>query len=155
VPIHEHLVAQGFLDYVRAKGKGPLFANSAPATADGGAEGSAPADRDITHPKRSQADKVRGRLSAWVRSIGVTDKEVGPTHGWRHTFKQIADRNGISDRVSDAITGHVPQTEGRKYGAPTLEDMVEALKRFPRYKIDDCLPVTVNSSTGSLLTAME
>jgi integrase len=133
VPIHEHLVAQGFFDYARAKGKGPLFYSSAPTTADGGAEGS-----DITHPKRSQADKVRGKLSAWVRSsVGITDKEVGPTHGWRHTFKQRVDRHGISERVSDAITGHVPLTTGRKYGAPTLPDMAEALNRFPRYEIGD------------------
>jgi integrase len=71
-----------------------------------------------------------------VRSIGVADKEASPTHGWRHTFKQIADRHGISDRVSDAITGHAPPTEGRAYGAPTLEDMANALRQFPRYKID-------------------
>jgi hypothetical protein len=71
-----------------------------------------------------------------VRSIGVADKEASPTHGWRHTFKQIADRHGISDRVSDAITGHAPPTQGRAYGAPTLEDMANALKLFPRYKVD-------------------
>jgi integrase len=70
-------------------------------------------------------------------SVGITDKEVGPTHGWRHTFKQRVDRHGISERVSDAITGHVPLTTGRKYGAPTLADMAEALKRFPRYEIGD------------------
>jgi integrase len=128
VPIHEHLIAQGFLAYVKVKGKGPLFYNPAPTDAIAA---------DLAHPKRPRADMVRGSLGAWVRTIGITDKEVGPTHGWRHSFKQIADRNGISDRVSDAITGHVPPTEGRKYGAPTLEDMAEALKRFPRYKIDD------------------
>jgi hypothetical protein len=62
-------------------------------------------------------------------------RATSPTHGWRHTFKQIADRQGISDRVSDAITGHAPLTEGRAYGAPTLEDMANALKHFPRYKV--------------------
>jgi hypothetical protein len=36
--------------------------------------------------------------------------------------------------VSDAITGHAPATIGRAYGAPTVEDMAEALKKFPRYK---------------------
>jgi integrase len=131
VPIHEHLIEQGFWTYARSKGKGSLFFNSAPAT------NVTEAGNDITHPKRSQADKVRGRVGAWVRfTIGIKDREVGPTHGWRHAFKQIADRHGISDRVSDAITGHAPPTEGRKYGAPTLEDLAKALEKFPRYKIE-------------------
>jgi len=127
VPIHEHLIAQGFLDYVRTKGRGPLFYN--PAATDA-------TDTDITNPKLRRAVLARNELGAWVRSIGITDKEVSPTHGWRHTFKQIAARHNISDRVSDAITGHAPPTEGRAYGAPTLEDKAKALKLFPRYKVD-------------------
>jgi integrase len=67
--------------------------------------------------------------------LGITDPEVGPTHGWRHTFKQIAEREGISEKMSDAITGHAAATVGRSYGAPTVEDMAEALKKFPRYVV--------------------
>jgi integrase len=126
VPIHEHLIEQGFLGYVQAKGSGPLFYN--PAATDA-------TDLDITNPKRSPPVAMRARLAKWIRSIGITDKEVSPTHGWRHTFKQTAARHSISDRVSDAITGHAPPTEGRAYGAPTLADMANALKLFPRYKV--------------------
>jgi integrase len=126
VPLHEHLIAQGFFEFVKSIGKGPLFYYAEQETST----------RDITNPKRSRAVQARNRLGEWVRSIGVTDKEASPTHGWRHTFKQIADRHRISDRVSDAITGHAPPTEGRAYGAPTLEDMANALQHFPRYKID-------------------
>jgi integrase len=86
VPLHEHLIAQGFLEYVKSKGKGPLFYNVAAEAAP----------REITNPKRSRAVQARNRLGEWVRSIGVDDKEVSPTHGWRHSFKQIADRCGIS-----------------------------------------------------------
>jgi hypothetical protein len=35
--------------------------------------------------------------------------------------------------MSDAITGHVPKNVARTYGPPTLADMAEAMKRFPRY----------------------
>jgi integrase len=126
VPLHEHLIAQGFLDFVNSKGKGPLFYYAEQAASA----------RDLTNPKPSRAVQARNHLGEWVRSIGVTDKEASPTHGWRHTFKQIADRHGISDRVSDAITGHAPPTQGRAYGAPTLEDLANALCHFPRYKID-------------------
>jgi integrase len=123
VPIHEHLIARGLLEFVRARGAGPLFYEP-----KGPSDASAPL-------KRSRPVYVRVSLGEWVRSIGITDPEVSPTHGWRHTFKQIADRCGISERMSDTITGHAPQSEGRKYGAPTLEDMAEAMKRFPRYKV--------------------
>jgi hypothetical protein len=134
VPLHEHLIAQGFLDYVRSKGRGPLFYNPAPAT-PAALNGSGTAD--ITHPKTPRAVQQRVHLGEWVRKgIGITDLEVSPTHAWRHTFKQLADRYGITDRVSDAITDHAPPTAGRAYGAPTLQDMADALKRFPRYKID-------------------
>jgi integrase len=132
VPIHEHLIAQGFLEYVKAKGMGPLFYN--PPRSNGSAI--ATADTDITRPKRSPSLSARDQLGKWVRSAtGVADNEVGPTHGWRHTFTQIAERNGIPERVLNAITGWASQTTGGRYGKPTLQGMAEALNRFPRYEV--------------------
>jgi integrase len=85
VPLHEHLIAQGFWTYARAKGTGPLFYNAAePEATDG---------RDITHPKRPRAVGVRSQLATWIRSIGIVDPEVSPNHGWRRTFLQIARRH--------------------------------------------------------------
>jgi integrase len=125
VPIHEHLIAQGFIEFVRAQGPGPLFYNVRSAVA---------AETDPLNPKQHPSSKTRGRLGTWVREeLGITDPEVGPTHGWRHTFKAKAARYGIDDGFSDGITGHKPPTVGRTYRAPTVEDMAEALKKFPRY----------------------
>jgi integrase len=126
VPIHEHIVEQGFLEFVRRMGKGPLFYNPHDATKS---------KADPIKPKRSRAATARAHLSDWVREIGVTDPEVSPTHAWRHTFKQTADRAGIPEKVHDEITGHEHPTEGRKYGAPTIEDMADAMKKFPRYAL--------------------
>jgi hypothetical protein len=84
---------------------------------------------------RTIAVQVRNRLSAYRTYPFIKDKEVSPTHGWRHSFKQIADRHNISERVHDAITDHAPPSQGRGYGAPTLDDMAEALKQFPRFKV--------------------
>jgi hypothetical protein len=70
-----------------------------------------------------------------VRKLGIADKGVPPNHGWRYTFKQIAARNGIEEAMRDYITGHAPATIGRSYIAPSVEDMANALKRFPRYQI--------------------
>jgi integrase len=127
VPIHEHLVEQGFIAFVHAMGERPLFYNpdAKPKPAD-----------DPVKPRRSRAATTRAHLSDWVRELGITDPELKPTHAWRHTFKQTADRAGISEKTHDEITGHEHATEGRKYGAPTVEDMAEALKKYPRYKLD-------------------
>jgi integrase len=124
VPLHEHLIAQGFIDFVRAQGNGPLFYNVRQASV---------AEIDPLNPERSPSIKTRGRLGAWVRALGITDTGVGPTHGWRHLFQRIADSAGIAEKMSDAITGHAPASTGRKYGPPTVEGMAEALKKFPRY----------------------
>jgi integrase len=128
IPIHGHLIEQGFLEFVKTAGRGPLFYDPTSKRKT--------ATSDPTKPGQSQAVKSRNKLAEWVRNLGIADPELSPTHAWRHTFKQLADRNGISERVSDAITGHSPQSEGRKYGQPTLEDMAEALKKFPRYETE-------------------
>jgi hypothetical protein len=67
--------------------------------------------------------------------VGREHSNILPNHAWRHTFKQIADGAGISERTSDYITGHAPRSEGAGYGEPTLEDMLTALKKFPRYSL--------------------
>jgi integrase len=122
VPLHEHLIDQGFVDFVRTKGDGPLFYNEdTPLRA---------ATTDPTNPRRARSVKTRERIGNWVREIGV--KGIQPNHAWRHTFKQIADRAGISEKISDAITGHAPASVARSYGAPTVGDMAEAMKKFPR-----------------------
>jgi integrase len=125
VPLHEHLIKQGFLEFVHGRGAGPLFYNP-PRQRDEG---------DRTRMKKPRSVQARQRLASWVRSLGVADAELSPNHGWRHSFKQIADRHGITPRMSDYITGHAPRSVGAGYGAPTLDDMAEALKKFPRYDV--------------------
>jgi integrase len=127
VPLHEHLIEQGFLDFVHMRGKGPLFYEDDSTT-------NRAAD-DPMKPKRPPAVKVRIMLAYWVRSLGISDREVAPNHAWRHTFKQIAQRSGIDARVHDRITGHAANTVAEKYGQATVEDMWAALKKFPRYDV--------------------
>ena len=127
MPLHEHIIEQGFLEIVRKVGQGALFYDDKTPRRE---------SNDPLNPSRSRAGNVRGDLAEWVRQLGITDEEVSPTHGWRHTFKQTAERAGITEKVHDAITGHTPPSEGRKYGPPTIEDMAEALKKYPRYKLE-------------------
>jgi integrase len=126
-PLHEHLIAQGFLDFVRAKGDGPLFYNTTTPLKV--------TTVDPTNPARARSVKMLHHLGEWVRSIGVTDKAVRPNHAWRHTFKRRAARAKIEPTIRDAICGHSPRTVADQYETPTLDDMAEALTTFPRYEI--------------------
>jgi integrase len=128
IPIHEHLIAQGFLDFVKQAGTGPLF-YSAKAQA-------AQCASDPTNPQKALAVKTREHLAVWVRKIGVKDPELAPNHAWRHLFKEIADRCDMREKVSDAITGHAPATVGRSYGRPPLEVMAQELRKFPRFALE-------------------
>jgi integrase len=126
VPLHEHLFKQGFVNFAKATSSGPLFYNEIT---------SAPKVDDPTNPRRSRSVKARERLATWVRDTGVVDVELQPNHAWRHTFKKIGDRSGISEKILDAICGHAPATVGRAYGEPDLADKASALRKFPRFKV--------------------
>jgi integrase len=126
VPLHEHLVAQGFLAFAKASGAGPLFYNERK-------QPSAPIDP--SNPRKPRYVKAREQLATWVRSLDVNDPELSPNHAWRHTFKAVGFRSGMSEKVLDVIVGHAPSSVGRGYGEPTLADKTKELHKFPRYKI--------------------
>ena len=120
VPIHPHLVEMGFLDYVDTR-TGPLFYD--PTRGRGGSSAN------------PLSKKVGERLAAWVRKLGIVDVGVDPNHGWRHSFKTRGRRGGMRDSILDAIQGHAPQTEGRKYGGFKVDVMAQEMELFPRYAI--------------------
>jgi integrase len=126
IPLHEHLLAQGFLAFVE-RANGALFYGTNRASKRVLGE---------RQPRQSPAERTRSRLGEWVRSLGIADPELSPNHAWRHTFKAQAARAGMDERYSDAITGHTPATIGRAYTKPIPEDLAEAMKKFPRYALD-------------------
>jgi integrase len=125
VPLHKHLMQQGFLEFVKTSGNGPLFYNEAK-------EGTVM--NDPTNPRKPRYVKAREHVASWVRSIGINDPELSPNHAWRHTFKAVGFRCGIPEKVLDAIVGHAPASVGRGYGEPTLADKARELRKFPKYK---------------------
>jgi integrase len=127
VPLHEHLIAQGFVEFAAAR-KGPLFYDpSRHEESD-----------DPTNPVRPPYVLVRQKLAAWVRRAGVTDKGISPNHGWRHTFKRRAAKKPaeIEERLRDAICGHSDGRAKAVYETPTVDELVDAIAKFPRYEIE-------------------
>ncbi len=96
VPLHQHPIEQGFLEFLKATGKGPLFYNEPRQAA---------VVDDPTNPRKRRYVKVREHLAAWVRGLGINDPELLPDHAWRHTFKAVGFRSGITEKVLDAIVG--------------------------------------------------
>ena len=86
VPLHEHLIGQGFFAFVEINGKGPLFYNEPEQTTTA---------NDPTNPRKPRFVKARERVAGWVRGLGVSDPELSPNHAWRHTFKATGFRSGI------------------------------------------------------------
>lgn len=119
VPVHEHLIEQGFLDAITNKPDGPLFYN--PDLQRGGSD-------------RGQYKKVGMFLAKWVRNLGVTDPAIMPNHAWRHTFKSICLEAGIEERAADYMQGHAPKGQGRRYGANTILALATQLAKFPRFE---------------------
>jgi integrase len=96
VPLHEHIIAQGFIETVQRVGKGALFYNDTTPQR---------VSADPLMLTRSRADTARAHLGEWVRGLSVDDPELSPNHSWRHTFKRIADDIGMPEKMNDAITG--------------------------------------------------
>jgi len=127
VPLHADLVHQGFPEFAQralaALGQdAPLFFKP-------------PREPSRNPNYRGPAVKARERLAAWVREQGVDDPGISPNHAWRHLFKTVARRAGIEAGIRDAICGHAPRPTVESYEHVTVEDMAEALSKFPRYSI--------------------
>lgn len=114
IPLHPHLVALGFPKFVLSAPDGHLFMWSG--------------------EDRAAWRSAKNRLTDFVRTV-VTDPNVQPNHGWRHTFKTIGSEAGIQDKVLDAICGHDPRTVGEGYGGVTLTAKARAMKMFPRFMV--------------------
>ena len=126
VPLHEHLIEQGFIAFAQSKGKGPLFYDP---------DARRKVDDDPTNPTRRPWAKSRDKLSEWVRALGVADPGISPNHAWRHTFKRIAARAGIERRIRFGFCGHTSSDEGDRYETPSVEDLAVEGRKFPRYEI--------------------
>ena len=119
VPLHPHVIEQGFLAYVKRRRGKPLFY-----------EPSASRKADAAN---TQADKAGQRIASWVRGLGIAG--VAPNHGWRHRLKTISRSCGIDRDVGNFLTGHSAQDVAAEYGDYLIEVLHENVCKLPRYVI--------------------
>ncbi len=122
VPLHPHLIDQGFHRFVKAQPEGPLFYNP-----ERPRNGSA-----VNAPYKKQGE----RLATWVREIGVVDPNVSPNHGWRHRFKTVARAVKMNLEIREGVAGHAPRTEGEAYGSFPVIRVYEEIGLLPRYRVE-------------------
>lgn len=125
VPLHSHVIEQGFLNYVdrRHKTGKPLFYD--PDRGRGG---------KVANP---QFKKVAERLAEWLHSKKLIPAGVKPNHGWRHAFKAAARRLPMDREVEGFITGHRPKdaNSGFDYGDRWVETMSVEIEKYPAFRI--------------------
>ena len=114
IPIHPAVTEAGFLEFVRAKGAGPLFYGRSRR-------------RDAS---RHASKGVTNHLAEWIRKQGFTDPRKAPTHALRHWLKTAAARAGISDSIIDNIQGHAVKSDASKYRHFDLKMMLTALSNI-------------------------
>jgi len=138
VPLHEHLIEQGFVEFAQSFGPAqPLFHTYEIPDFDDVPENK---ERLKEHRRRaaSAAGTVGGRLATWVRSLGGIDAEdVDPNHGWRHRFKTEARACGMDLVILDAIQGHAPPNVSARYGNFPPRVTWPEIAKLPRIEIGE------------------
>lgn len=120
VPIHQHLIAQGFLDFVDAQPLGPMFYNDS--------------KRHKVDALNTKSKQMGSKLAAWVRSIGVTG-DVQPNHGWRHLFNTLGADHNLEHRIVEAIMGHANSSSNAGYGSISLEAKLREIAKLPDFVV--------------------
>lgn len=115
VPLHRHLVASGFVDFVQARGDGPLF----------------------YEPRNGGSPPTPGLakdLSVWARrqvpTIGRKHRK-DPSHAWRHTVITALRGAGVANHVIESIVGHEAGTTHGRYGTVPPHLLTQAIDTLP------------------------
>lgn len=126
IPLHSHVVEQGFMEYVdqRRAAKLPLFYE--PGRSRGAKAGN------------PQFKKVAERLGDWLHKQKLIPDGVQPSHAWRHLFKSTARHVGMHPEVEGFITGHRPKDSNASssYGDRWIATMSREIEKYPRFVVD-------------------
>lgn len=119
VPLHRHLLEQGFLHFARERSDGPLFYNLA--------------KRRTEAALNRQPNRLGSRLAEWVRALGIAG--VKPNHGWRHLFNTLAAEHGLDQRATFAILGHSTGNVNQRYGSVPMSRLSAEIEKLPIFDL--------------------
>ncbi|MEQ1768470.1 MAG: tyrosine-type recombinase/integrase, partial [Devosia sp.] len=116
VPLHPHLVEQGFIEFVKGAPDGHLFLKPNAKTGD------------VLGPMTG----VKNRVREFVREH-VPDPTVQPNHAWRHLFITRSRAAGVDQELRRMITGHTGSgVDERVYGDPA--GLYREICKLPRFE---------------------
>lgn len=119
VPLHPHLIEQGFIEFVIASGNGLLFCG------DAGGDG---------QPSDAEVARVPAYIAKWVRRIGVDRRDVSPNSAWRRRFRMVARNAQMNPEAVAYMMGHpVEDDKFRSHFPPDF--LFEEISRFPRIEV--------------------
>lgn len=113
VPLHPRVIDAGFLKFAERTKSGAIFSEVAP---------------DRFGVRGGNMTKL---VSKWVRGLGLKDTRVAPSHAWRHRFKTLCRRYGVSADIGDALTGHTARTVADAYGAFEVAALYREICKLP------------------------
>jgi hypothetical protein len=119
-PLHSAVLAEGFLDFVKSVGDGPLFSRVSLDTYGG------------------RAGKVSKPISKWLRNVvGITDPNK-PFHSHRHTavsyLRSTLTPEGhpaVKEDIERNLTGHVGKDVHARYGDQWIKTLKAAIEVIP------------------------
>jgi integrase len=113
-PIHPAIIEEGFLDFVRERGQGPLFYHRSSG------------DRQKKHASKS----VCNRVAAWIRlQEGFQNPRKAPNHAFRHWFKSELGALQVPDSLADSIVGHAKRSDADRYRHYPVDVKAPAVSR--------------------------
>jgi hypothetical protein len=120
VPIHRHLIQQGFLEFVGRREGMPLFFDAEKLKDE----------RLVVHKTRAEG------LAEWAKEVAkIEARSVAPNHGWRHRFKTECRRIAMDREVRLYLQGHSFKMEGEKYGFFPVDVTSAWVDLFPTYDV--------------------
>lgn len=118
VPVHPHLIEQGFAAFVDQAADGALFYD-------------APVARRSVEPW----DPVVADYGRWIRSLGLTDPDLVPAHAWRHRFASVAERFDINPAIVRDLMGHGNPLASDRMLPPSPATLAREISKLPRYEV--------------------
>jgi integrase len=118
VVLHRQVIEIGFLDFHQAASSEYLFISPGKGELD----------------VRNAVKTARNKVNMFVREV-APDRNVDPSHGWRHRFKTVGIDEGVEMRVLDAIQGHASRNISETYGEVTIRAKATAIAKFPNINL--------------------